>query len=57
MPTSKSFIIVTASFEEVGDDTWTAKCVELGTATFGHSLSNAKDLLKEAIELHLEDLG
>ncbi len=39
---------------------WLAECPELGTATFGRSLSEAEARLKEAINLHLntlEDVG
>jgi len=39
---------------------WTAYCVELGTATFGRSIQEANERIKEAVLLHLntlEDVG
>ena len=39
---------------------WTAYCVELGTATFGKSIQEANERIKEAVLLHLntlEDVG
>ena len=51
--------MVTGVFRKEGRR-WLAECPELGTATFGRSLSEADARLKEAISLHLntlEDLG
>jgi predicted RNase H-like HicB family nuclease len=53
------YIIVTGVFRKEGRR-WLAECPELGTATFGRSLSEADARLKEAITLHLntlEDVG
>lgn len=58
MPTH--YIKITLKFEEQDDGRWTAKCVELGTATFGKSLQEAVTNINEAISLHLntlEDVG
>lgn len=59
MKESKAYIILTAIFKRE-EDVWTAECKELGTATFGESLDEAREALMEAIELHvntLEDVG
>ena len=53
------YIIVTFRFQKKRRR-WTAYCEELGTATFGRSLSEAQERLKEAVLLHLntlEDVG
>ena len=53
------YIIITLEFSKVGRR-WTAYCEELGTATFGRSLNEAKERLCEAVVLHLntlEDVG
>ncbi|MCJ7812596.1 type II toxin-antitoxin system HicB family antitoxin [bacterium] len=50
------YITVTVIFKQEKDDIWTAECKELGTATFGHSLQEAKECIEEAIELHLDSL-
>ncbi len=49
------YIIVTGVFRKEGRR-WLAECPELGTATFGRSLSEADARLKEAINLHLDTL-
>ncbi|MDY7037908.1 MAG: hypothetical protein SV375_17320 [Thermodesulfobacteriota bacterium] len=39
---------------------WLARCIELGTSTFGRSIEDAKKKIKEAVLLHLntlEDVG
>jgi len=59
MKKSKNYIILTAIFKRE-EDVWTAECKELGTATFGDTLEEAKESLREAVELHLntlEDVG
>lgn len=38
------------------DEIWEAYCEELGTATFAPTLREAKALLKEMVELHLQTL-
>lgn len=53
------YIILTSKFNKKGRR-WTAYCEELGTATFGRSLTEAQGRLKEAVLLHLntlEELG
>ncbi|MCL0036466.1 type II toxin-antitoxin system HicB family antitoxin [Dehalococcoidia bacterium] len=53
------YIIVNLGFRKEGVH-WLGECVELGTATFGHTLEEAKDRLEEAVLLHLntlEDVG
>lgn len=49
------YIIVTMLFQKEGKR-WTAKCLELGTATFGRTLKEAKKRIGEAITLHLNTL-
>lgn len=59
MKESKAYTILTAIFKRE-EDVRTAGCKELGTATFGNTLEEARDSLNEAIELHLntlEDVG
>lgn len=53
------YIVLTLKFRKEGDK-WTARCVELGTATFGSSLEEAEERIREAVTLHvntLEDVG
>ena len=55
----KEYIIVTGVFRKEGRR-WLAECPELGTATFGRSVTQAEERLKEAILLQvntLADLG
>jgi predicted RNase H-like HicB family nuclease len=49
------YIIVTLKFRKEGRR-WTALCDELGTATFGRSIQEAKARLEEAVQLHLNTL-
>ena len=49
------YIILTVIFQKEGKK-WTAECVELGTATFGRTLRDAKKKMSEAISLHLNTL-
>lgn len=54
-----SYIILTVLFQKEGER-WTAECRELGTATYGDTVEEAKEAIHEAITLHLntlEDLG
>jgi predicted RNase H-like HicB family nuclease len=56
---SPGYIKVTLKFLKEGNR-WTALCVELGTATFGRSINEAAERIKEAVLLHLntlEDVG
>jgi len=50
------YIQLTVRFEEQNDGRWTAECEELGTATFGHSLQEARDNIEDAICVHLNTL-
>jgi len=49
------YIILTIKFSKEGRR-WLAECIELGTATFGRSLEEAKKRMDEAILLHLNTL-
>ena len=53
--TTAGYVVLTLKFQKVGRR-WAAYCEELGTATFGRSLSEADRKLKEAILLHLNTL-
>ena len=56
---AQGYVVLTLKFQKQGRR-WTALCEELGTATFGRSLPEADQRLKEAIFLHLntlEDVG
>lgn len=53
---SPCYVQLTVIFQEEDDGRWTAECQELGTATFGHSLSDARMKIEEAIILHLNAL-
>jgi predicted RNase H-like HicB family nuclease len=53
------YVILTVQFHKEGKY-WTAECVELGTATFGRTVEEADERIKEAVLLHLntlEDVG
>ena len=53
------YVVLTLKYRKI-DRRWTAYCEELGTATFGRSLTEADKKLKEAVLLHintLEDVG
>lgn len=53
------YVVLTLKFRKEGDK-WTARCVELGTATFGLTLEEAEERIREAVILHLntlEDVG
>ena len=56
---TRGYVVLTLKFHKQGRR-WTAICEELGTATFGRSLPEADQRLKEAVILHintLEDVG
>jgi predicted RNase H-like HicB family nuclease len=56
---SVGYIVLTFKFHKE-DRRWTAYCEELGTATFGRSLTEAQERIEEAVLLHLntlEDVG
>lgn len=53
------YVVLTLKFRKQGAK-WTARCVELGTATFARTLEEADERIKEAVTLHLntlEDVG
>lgn len=49
------YLLLTVEFKNIGRR-WTARCIELGTSTFGRSLNEAKKRIEEAILLHLHTL-
>ncbi len=49
------YIEVTFIFHKEGKK-WVADCKELGTSTFGRSLTDAQNKLEEAVLLHLNTL-
>jgi predicted RNase H-like HicB family nuclease len=49
------YVVLTYKFRKL-PRRWTAYCEELGTATFGRSLPEAKGKLEEAVLLHLNTL-
>lgn len=53
------YIVLTYEFHREGRK-WVAHCEQLGTATFGRSLTEAQERIEEAVECHLntlEDVG
>jgi predicted RNase H-like HicB family nuclease len=44
-------------FKDAGSDQWVALCLEFDVVTQGDSEEHAKAMLKEAVELYLEDLS
>lgn len=42
-------------FKDADSDQWVALCLEYDVATQGDSEEHAKEMLKEAVELYLED--
>lgn len=53
---TRGYVVLTLKFQKQGKR-WTAYCEELGTATFGRSLPEADQRLKEAIFLHISTLA
>lgn len=56
---TNGYIVLTVFFKQE-EDVWTAKCQELGTATFGDTFEEARQNIEEAIQVHLstlEDVG
>ena len=43
-------------FKDADSDQWVAVCLELNVVTQGDSEEHAKNMIREAVELHLEDL-
>lgn len=53
--TATKYLLLTCIYEPEGK--WiTARCQELGTSTFGKTIDQAEDRLREAILLHLATL-
>lgn len=53
----QQYIILTVLFyREKGDKRWLAECKELGTASYGDTLEDARERIAEAIEIHLDTL-
>jgi predicted RNase H-like HicB family nuclease len=50
------YIFLTIILEKEESNRWTAECKELGTATFGNSIEDARHKIEEAIGLHLNTL-
>ncbi len=44
-------------FKDADSDQWVAVCLEYDVTTQGDSEEHAKAMLKEAVELHLEDMS
>lgn len=56
---SPGYLVLMLKFRKEGDQ-WTARCLELGTATFGRTLEEAQERIREAVTCHLntlEDVG
>ena len=43
-------------FKDAESEQWVAVCLELNVVTQGDSEEHAKSMIREAVELHLEDL-
>lgn len=50
------FIIVTVKFNQEKDKKWVAECIELGTSSFGDTLGEAEETIRDMIKLHLNTL-
>ena len=44
-------------FKDADSDQWVATCLEYDVTTQGDSEEHAKEMIKEAVELHLEEMG
>jgi hypothetical protein len=55
MATTQGFVILTLRFWQE-DRRWVGECAELGTSTYGRTLRQAHDELKELVLLHLNSL-
>ena len=42
-------------YKDADSDQWVVECLEYGVATQGDSVEHALAMIKEAVELHLED--
>jgi len=43
-------------YKDAGSDQWVATCLEYEVSTHGDSREHAAEMIKEAVELHLEDV-
>jgi len=43
-------------FKDAESDQWVAVCLEYDVTTQGDSEEHAKEMIKEAVELHIEDM-
>jgi len=53
--TKNSYVVLSFGFHKEGQQ-WLGECIELGTATFGNELKEARERLEEAVLLHLDTL-
>jgi predicted RNase H-like HicB family nuclease len=44
-------------FKDADSDQWVAVCLEYDVTTQGDSEEHAKEMIKEAVELHIDDLS
>ena len=44
-------------YKDADSDQWVAVCLEYNVASQGDSEEHAKEMIKEAVELHLEDVS
>ncbi len=44
-------------YKDAGSDQWVAQCLELDVVTQGDNEEHAKTMLREAVELELEDMS
>lgn len=43
-------------YKDADSDQWVAVCLEIDIATQGDNAVHAREMLKEAVELHIEDM-
>lgn len=43
-------------FKDAHSDQWVVECLEFDVSTQGNSVDDALEMIKEAIELHIEDM-
>ena len=53
MATQKIHAVI---YKDAESDQWVAVCLEFDVASQGDSEEHAKEMIKEAVELHLEDV-
>ena len=44
-------------YKDAESDQWVAVCLEFNVASQGDSEEHAKEMIREAVDLHLEDVG